>query len=438
MKEQPKGLIDYPLPDTAALERQVLVDAVYNNEAIGDLLLLITPDMFTSEVRKKIWATIVRMFNEGEPIDLVSVYAKVGKDATIEMLSNKTDPGTPVSSINHAQLLRDAAARRRAYLSAIKLLEASTMSGNTENNIYSELQVLSNEVHGGIPPSSETPIANVLNIIAEETEERQRLAAQGKKLRVPTGISKLDWFTYQGFGPGNLVVLAARPSVGKTAVMLQMAKASATAGVPTMIFSLEMTKEELGQRMLYSTGLVTPTEVASGNIDWRNYETASGLLSGLPIQINDTSRECSDIISRILLANQQGRCGIAFIDYVGLIVDKANSRVPLYQAIANITGNLKAAAKQAKIPIVALHQLNRESVKEGRAPQLYDLRDSGAIEQDADIVLMLESVENTGNQDLPPDIVMWLRKNRQFKKDVSIKLRPNATYSEFLEVTNEI
>ena len=429
------SLAEFPLPETDLIERQVLSDIVANPEIFSEVLPLLGADMFSNPFRKKVWGTLVRMFNGGEPIDLVSVYSKVGKGYSTEVMSSNVEASTPHTALAHAQLLRDAATRRRAYFSALKLLEASTIQSQSEGEILAAMDSATTEVRGTAESRSETSLEEVINIIAEETEEREKLAKQGKQLRVTTGFQTLDWLTYQGFGPGNLVILAARPSVGKTAIMLQMARAAAGKGVPSVIFSLEMTKEELGQRMLYSTGLVSPVQVASGSVDWGNFERAAAMISALPIEVNDTSRECSEIISRIMIAKNRGKCGIAFIDYLGLMLDKQNSRMSLAQSIGIMTGALKAAAKQAKIPIVLLCQLNRESAKDNRAPMLYDLRDSGSIEQDADIVIMLETAESSLSDTSPKDVNMWLRKNRQFKKDVCVTLRPNDTYSEFIEIS---
>ena len=123
---------------------------------------------------------------------------------------------------------------------------------------------------------------------------------------------------------------------------------------------------------------------------------------------------------------KQGRCKIAFIDYLGLFQDTLSlGNAKLYQVIAKITGTLKAVAKRLGIPIVLLSQLNREQAREKRAPELYDLRDSGSIEQDSDIVIMLEPREN--------GIYAWLRKNRNGKRDLAFVLVPNSTYSSFTE-----
>jgi replicative DNA helicase len=270
-------------------------------------------------------------------------------------------------------------------------------------------------------------ISEVLNELGAEVEERQRLKAEGKALRVPTGIYSLDYLTYGGFNAGNLIILAARPSVGKTAVMLQMAMAAAKAGKSVNLYNLEMTNTELAQRMLFATGRLTPLQMARGEVEWKEFELASGEYASRPLYLNDSVSTAEEIISRISLNAQRGKCDIAFIDYLGLI--QMSSRLQLKEAIAEVTKRLKNVAKEYRIPIVLLCQLNRASASENRPPMMHDLRDSGAIEQDADIILMLErSAENEG------EINMWVRKNRQGKAgDVKVELKANETFTAFAD-----
>ena len=212
----------------------------------------------------------------------------------------------------------------------------------------------------------------------------------------------------------------------------------------------EMTNEELGTRMIAGISeeyddeeykgmdrprrsRISPYKLARGFDsveDWTVFESVLRELDYLPIVVNDSARDIRDIIARITVLNKQGKCGVAFIDYLGLIAQaQADSRTPLYQQIAQVTGALKATAKNLRIPIVLLCQLNREAAKTNRTPQLYNLRDSGAIEQDADVVLMLDQTEGPRL----PDLEVWVRKNRQGEKDFGILMRPSDNYMDFKE-----
>jgi len=428
------SISEFRLPETVELERQVLTDATTSPECIGELMRYVTAEAFTGDQRPSLWRTITGLFSRGEEVDFVTLHAREGSAFIDEVVAPGLSGALPRTAINHAILLRDATARRRAYFAAVKMLEASTRRENTEADICALAEGMGREVQGIGGSVSETPIGEIMDEINEGMRERRELALQGKLSRIPTGFRMLDWNTYQGWGPGQLIILAARPSVGKTAIMLQMARAAASAGFPTNIFSLEMTNEELGTRMVFSTEKVSPSDVASGRVVQEDFDDAAMSLRGLPIFINDHSRSVEEIIARMTINARGGKCRIAFIDYLGLMDIATGWRENLNQAIAKITGELKATAKRLKIPIVLLCQLNRDAAKGDRPPELYDLRDSGAIEQDADIVLMLENEKAIEPTTGLRDINIWMRKNRQYKKDICVKVRPNKTYSQFTEV----
>lgn len=428
---------EYQLPKTSDLERQLLADVVASPEAVGDVMRIITEDAFTSDDRKSIWNSIVDIFNHGEGLDMTAMFARCGDAFLNECVTSGVLGGTPRSAMQHAMYLRDAAARRRGYFAAVEMLRATTETTRTIEDICAMAEGLGREVQGSAAVVSEIPLDLVLDKIDAEMAERRQLTSEGKLYRVPTGFTALDWNTYKGWGPGQLIVLAARPSVGKTALMLKFARTAAESGFPVGIFSLEMTAEELGQRLLYSTGEVLPTDINTGRVAQSQYDAAAAQLKRLPIHINDTSRSLEEIIARMSINARAGKCKIAFIDYLGLMNISTGYRENMNQAIAKITGELKAAAKRLRIPIILLCQLNRDTARGDRAPELYDLRDSGAIEQDADIVMMLESDKAEEPTTGLRDILIWLRKNRQYKKDVCIRVRPNKTYSDFEEVGAE-
>ena len=206
-----------------------------------------------------------------------------------------------------------------------------------------------------------------------------------------------------------------------------MAKSAAIAGKSVNLFNLEMTNTELAQRFLFSTGKLTPLQVARGEVVWRDFEDALGEFASKPIYLNDSASSDDEIISRITLNNQAGKCDIAFIDYLGLM--QMSSKSTLAQSIADVTKRLKQTAKACAIPIVLLCQLNRASESEKRTPQLFDLRDSGSIEQDADIVLMLEKSDTNEG-----DVDMWVRKNRQGKAgEIKVEISSNDTFTAFTD-----
>lgn len=428
MNKKPIVFADIPLPDSTELERQVLADCFSSDVMLGEVIPLLHPDFFSTEKRRRIWDTIVDLYGKGEGVDIWSVASIHGQDFTGEVMPYIATAGGTITCLQHANLLRNASARRRMYKGATSMMTQAISPANTEADILAFMSDFIAQIEGPAPLQAEQHLSTVISAVKANVKEEEALKAKGETMRISSGFRYLDGYIGNGFKPGQLVILAARPSVGKTAVMLQMAKAAAKAGNAVEVFSLEMTGEELGERLLYSTGKVLPFQVSYAQMEWQAFEEAEGELKGLPIYVNDFSRNLADIVTRLTQAVKQGRCKIAFIDYLGLIQDALNlGQVKLYQIIAKITGTLKGVAKRLRIPIVLLCQLNREQVREKRSPELYDLRDSGSIEQDADVVIMLEPK--------PEDeaIYAWLRKNRNGKRDIAFVLKPNATYSEFKE-----
>jgi len=429
-----RSISDYPMPDSTKIERQLLSDLVGNPDTIGEVERLVGREMFTTPDRVAIYDALVSMYYEDRRVDYNTLYARVGQRFITEVVNSGSDMGaTSSDTLQHANALVDVYARRRGYEAAVALLNLAVQPTTNEDAIAMEAEQLASTLQGTRPQKEEVTMPEAVNELAAEIEERIKLAEEGRTPRMTTGFPSLDSLTYGGWGPGQLIILAARPSVGKTAVMLQMVTEAARQGFPAVIFSLEMTKSELVQRMLFATGMIDPLQIATGNVEWGRFTAATSQVTSLPITINDTSRQLRKITSKITILAKRGTCKVAFIDYLGLMKDGENAKLPLYQQIANITGTLKATAKAAGVPIVLLCQLNRASASEGRPPQLYDLRDSGSIEQDADIVLMLDHERN--KQDLKPTgrLDMWLRKNRQYRKEVRINLQPNSTYSHFEE-----
>lgn len=443
MKKEIPFLPDLPAPSTLKAEQQVIADIANNPDTLPDAMEVLTADLFSDEVTRKAWDTMVAMYNAGEQIDIFSLRMKIGPDFRT-ILSSVDNVGTELTALQHAKVLRDEAARRRAYNASVWLLGKSTTPGGTEDEMVEAASTIADRFQKR-SARGDMGMAEVMGLVGEDVKKRIELAALGKSPCVASGIPSLDRSLCGGFEAGQLVILAARPSVGKTALMLQLARTAAERGVPGMIFSIEMTEAQLGRRMLLSTGLVTREQLSSGTgLDWDAFNQATALASSWPITINATSTLCSDIVSKITTAAAQHRCGVAFIDYLGLIKGGGSAKdMTNAQRIGEITKALKIAAKRCNIPIVLLCQLNREKEKGSkRAPELTDLRDSGEIEQDADVVLMLDQEDKivpdgNGGAGENPILVLWVRKMREGVRNFRIDLMPNESYTRFTEIVEQ-
>lgn len=432
----PVQILDIPIPETWDIERQVLADAVCSPEFLGDTLPAIHSDFFTSDSRRRIWEKIAEKHNLGETIDIATIYTAIGSEFNAEVLPKTGIPPSYIDAMAHVNALRTGATRRRAYIAALQFIQQAVSNQADEQEIIAASEGFAAQVEGPSPLMTETTLAAAIREVREDVQAAEAAAAEGRSIRVATGFDKLDMAINRGFKPGQLVVLAARPGVGKTSIMLHLAKNAARNGYPVYISTLEMTNGELAEKFIYSTGRVRPYDVSHGSVDWAQFDAADAELNGLPILINQFSRTLEQIVGRITQAVKRGKCKIAMVDYLGLVQDctMLPGNAKLYQVIAKITATLKAVAKRLGIPIVLLCQLNRDQVRENRHPELYDLRDSGSIEQDADIVLMLEREKESRT------ILAWLRKNRNGRNvddngnDIGFRILPNDTYSAFEEL----
>jgi replicative DNA helicase len=431
-------LADIPLPGTELLERQVIADAVNDPDTIGEVAGFVFPEYFSSDGRRFIWNTIIGMFNAREPIDITSVWHRAGKAYVEEIATQNITPAVRLGFIDHARLLQIANTKKRAYYAALTILQQSASPQASEDDIFAAAETLSQKIKASGQPVGESSLEAVLSDVAEEIEADEVAAKSGKSIQIGTGIPTLTRILDGGWWKGDLIILAARPSVGKTALMLQFAKTAARNGKPVLLFSLEMTKSRLGRRLILSTGRITKQEMRGSNVNWNKFEEAQGEINDLPISINDEVRTAQGIVSRMALAVNRGECEMAMIDHLNMHqLDSGNSSVS--HKIGLITHEYKAAAKRLGIPIILLVQLNRDSAKEKRPPELYDLRESGDIEQDADVVIMLDQRWDAGMDKEAGDtpyLDIWIRKNREGVKNVKIPTKPNDTYTVFTEIAS--
>ena len=387
-------------------------------------------DPFTSLIvsphARKVLGVLVEMRKNNEDVNLVNVSYRLNDPETVAALTDSSTKVTTDSSIEqHIGYLKELHAIRFLEMLALKMVQ---VSGDMSLSFSEKLNKLADELNHEADMLSECRslhhIGEIVNEIADDIQRRAREQAAGNVIRVPAGIEELDRFLYGGFGPGNLIVLAGRPSEGKSALMVQMAQAAAMADVPALIFSLEMSKEEVVQRFLVATGYVRPEHIHQAKVeDWSVFEQGVTKLCDLPIYVDDMTKSVGDMVAKVNSMNAKGKCGIVFVDYLGLL--RFDGPQPLYQQISQATKTFKRLAKDCRCSVALLCQLNRNNVKERRPPQLQDLRDSGSIEQDADIVLMIERKEGR-------DLDLWLRKNRHgYGGEVCLELTHDNLYSNF-------
>lgn len=358
-------------------------------------------DDFFNDANRRIFQAMEGLYHDGSTIDLTTVATRL-KDMNlldrmggIEYLTQLTDAAvTSANTKEYVRLIHDKAITRNMIEAAEKIAEEG-FAGQTDIDDYLDasekavLDVSRNRKAGEFTNSSEL-MNEVLNQIQKMSENRSDVTG------LKTGFTELD-HTLHGFQKGDLIILAARPAMGKTAVALNLAMNVATYNPDgaVAIFSLEMSAEQLAMRLLSARSHVEGDKLKTGrltNDDWNAVNEAASDLGRSQIYIDDTPGvKVPEIFSKCRRLQAEHGLNMVLIDYIQLITGTNNRQGEnRQQEVSDISRGLKALARELKIPVIALSQLSRTvEQRENKRPMLSDLRESGAIEQDADIVMML-------------------------------------------------
>lgn len=388
------------LPHNLEAERSVLGAILLHNDAYLEATKHIRPADFFRDAHRRIYSSIERILEKpGTAIDLVTLREDLGRTGDLDevggpaYISALVDGVPRSTNVGHyARIVKDKSLLRAMIFAANKLL-TNAYAGEEDPRAILSLadQAIVELQHGAsIGRMAATSRSSAALLDALEWRHNHR----GQLSGVPTGFETLDNLTL-GWQAGDMIVLAARPSIGKTSFVLNSAVAAARAGVRTAIFSMEMRRQQLEFRMLSSLSGVQLTSILSGWIaetSWGRISQALGELAELPICIDDAaSRTVWDIRGECRRLKADGGLGLVVIDYVQLMAGSLDRRgANRNEELTDISRKLKVLADEIAAPIIVLSQLNRAA--EGRSdprPKLSDLRESGALEQDADIVAFL-------------------------------------------------
>lgn len=384
-------------PNALDAERSVLGGVLLQNDAMNVVLETIGKEDFYSDANGKIFEALSTLFRAGQPMDMVTLRDElvsrerlqaVGGDDYLLQLTNTIPTVANIEA--HAMIVREKAVVRR-LISACHEIAARGYSD------YGELESFLDESEGSIfrvaKERAKSPYEHIKEIVMRTFTEIHEAAERGDRITgLTTGFRDLDDMT-AGMHPGDLIIIAARPGMGKTALALNIAmNACMTAKTPTAFFSLEMPKEQLVRRLLCSEARVDGTRLRSGQLwreDWPKLARAAGTLSELPIWIDDTpALSVIELRAKCRRLKSDGGLGLICVDYLQLM--RAGTRTDSReQEISEISRSLKGLAKELGVPVIALSQLNRGVETRGtkdKRPQISDLRESGAIEQDADTI----------------------------------------------------
>ena len=288
--------------------------------------------------------------------------------------------------------------------------------------------------------SSNTSYSSIKDILVSTFDELEKLYNQkGKISGITTGFSGIDRMT-SGLHNSDLLILAARPAMGKSAFAINIATNVAKSGIPVAIFNLEMSKEQVGSRILASEAMVDSNKLRSGQLDdndWMKLASASGILSETPIYIDDTPGiSIMEIRTKCRKLHMEKNIGLVVIDYLQLITASGKKNASREQEISEISRSLKILAKELKIPVIALSQLSRSAEKrqDEKRPMLSDLRESGAIEQDADIVLFIYREDYYNPETPEKGIAEIIFAKHRGGSTGTVKLKWLSNYTKFVDI----
>ncbi len=429
-------------PQDLEAEQCVLGSILLDTNAVYEVLDLISEEDFYREAHRKIFLAVKRLSSRGEPIDIITLQGELKKLGTLEAVG---DTGYLVelmgmvpnasNSANYARIVKEKSLERTLLSTCTNIINDIYDSGLDTESLLNDAESKIFDVTGGKIQNNYVPVKDLV----EQKISKMMQNTEGTEF-VSTGYKDLDDIISGGFRPGQLVIIAARPSMGKSALALNMAKNAALLhDKKVMVFSLEMGKEEVLNRFMASEARINVSNINSGKIDeseWAKFTNAGEKLSESFIFVDDTSGLTpGEIRSKCRRIKSREGLDLILIDYLQLMRTGSSSKSQnREQEVSEISRTLKSIAKELGVPVVALSQLNREVDKrasENKRPQLSNLRESGAIEQDADIIIFIyreDYYDKDSSWKGVSDIIV--AKNRNGRTD-SVKLSWLSQYTSF-------
>ncbi|MCF8067256.1 MAG: replicative DNA helicase [Desulfobacterales bacterium] len=403
MAENAKNIIRDPSlykvpPHNLEAEESLLSAILLDNETLIEVMDVLIADDFYKTAHQQIFTVISELSVSNTPIDLVTVSNRLKEAGHLESvggatyLARLTDTvPLAVNAKHYAEIIHDKACLRRLIAKAGEITARCFADNGEVNSVIDYAESAIFEIAENKLKAPYSPLSKIIDINIDQLEERQ-----GNKsliTGIATGYKELDALT-SGLQGSDLIILAARPSMGKTAFALNVARNAAIDGnAPTAIFSLEMAKEQLSMRLLCAEAKIDSNRLRTGFFsreDWVRLTDAAGVLSEAPVYIDDTPNiSAMEIRAKVRRLKREKDIGMVIVDYLQLMQGRQSAERRDLE-ISEISRSLKGLAKEMNIPIIALSQLNRKlEERADKRPMLSDLRESGALEQDADMVAFI-------------------------------------------------
>ena len=404
--------IERPLPHNLEAERSILGAVLLDNHSLNAAVEKLRSEDFFLPQHRQIFERMIQLAEKQQAIDVVTLMEDLARRGELESaggvpyLSQLADGLPRSTNVEHyARIVKEKAVLRNLAFSAAAIQEQALAGGDDADVILDRaestiFQIAEDRVRAGL--------IGVKELVRDNFERLERIFSEGRRITgLATGYAGLDNET-AGLQPSELVILAARPSMGKTALALNIAENVAVRnGQPVAVFSLEMSKESLLLRMLASEARVDAHKFRTGHMgrdDWNKITRALTSLGDAPLWIDDSaSSTVLEMGAKARRLKRDRGLSLMIVDYLQLVVPTNTGRgTNRQEEVSSISRALKGLAKELKVPVVVLSQLTRAPEREERKPQLSDLRESGAIEQDADVVLFINR-PNFYKTDLPEE-----------------------------------
>lgn len=434
-------------PQNVEAEQSVLGAMMLSKDAMADVIEVVRASDFYKPAHEMVFDIAIKLYNSGDPVDALTVGAELQRSGSLARIGGAEYLHTLISIVPsaasagyYARLVREQSILR-------KLVEAGTRIANMGYDADgAEVDEVVDSAQAEIFAVTERrnsedylPIGDVMERTLEEVDAAS--SRDGQMLGIPTGFRQLDELT-GGFQAGQMIVLAARPAIGKSTLGLDIARsASVGHGKASVIFSLEMSREEITKRMLAAEAGVKLTKLTKGPMgpsDWERLASTAARVAKAPLFIDDSpNMSLMEIRAKCRRLKQQHNLSLVVVDYLQLMSSgrKVESR---QQEVSEFSRALKLLAKEIQVPVIAISQLNRgPEQRTEKRPMLSDMRESGAIEQDADIVILLHRDDAYDRDNRPGEADFIVAKHRSGPTD-TIAVAFKKDYAHFADMAADL
>ena len=432
------------MPCNLEAEQYVLGAMIFNNDCVPDVMSALRTEDFFLEQHRVIYSAMLEIINKAEPIDFVTLKSQLALNfdvvGGIEYLTKIRLMVSTTSNLKyHVKIVKDKAVLRKLINAGNDIVsisyeqrdEVSSIISSAEQKIY---DIVQNKTSGDLVHIREV-LPDTLAAIESNAQNKEKVTG------VPSGFKLLDYHT-TGFQPSDLILIAARPAMGKTSFVLNIATHAALhKKVPVAVFSLEMSKEQLTNRILCSEALISNEKMRVADVDQEDISKLASTYNHLlnaPIYIDDTAGiTVTEIKSKCRKLKLRGELGLVVIDYLQLI--QGLNKESRQNEVAENSRLLKIMAKELNVPVICLSQLSRASEQRSdHRPMLSDLRDSGAIEQDADMVMFLYRDDYYNKESAESNVAECIIAKFRHGATGTVKLGWRSEFTRFMDLEKNV